>query len=135
MTHDEVQAWLDRYIEAWASYDPAAIGDLFTTDAEYRYHPSDPPITGREAIVARLDRAGRRRQRPRRARHLGCPATSRSRSTATGRSSMGWSRYYTDATKSTVRDVYDNVYLLEFGPDGRCRSFTEFFVERPKDRI
>jgi hypothetical protein len=27
------------------------------------------------------------------------------------------------------------VYLLEFGSDGRCSSFTEYFVERPKDRI
>jgi hypothetical protein len=33
-----------------------------------------------------------------------------------------------------VRDVYDNAYLLEFGADGRCRSFTEFYVERPKGR-
>ena len=47
---------------------------------------------------------------------------------------VGWSRYYTDTTQSTVRDIYDNVYLLEFGPDGRCSSFTEYFVERPKDR-
>jgi hypothetical protein len=47
---------------------------------------------------------------------------------------VGWSRYYTDTSKATVRDVYDNAYLLEFGPDGRCRSFTEFYVERPKGR-
>jgi len=33
-----------------------------------------------------------------------------------------------------VRDIYDNVYLLEFAPDGRCRSFTEYFVQRPSDR-
>jgi uncharacterized protein (TIGR02246 family) len=51
MTRDDVQAWIDRYIAVWASYDPEAIGDLFTTDAEYRFHPSDPPITGRDAIV------------------------------------------------------------------------------------
>jgi hypothetical protein len=48
---------------------------------------------------------------------------------------VGWSRYYTDASKSAVRNVWDNVYLLEFGPDGRCSSFSEWYVERPKDRI
>ena len=41
MTHDDVQAWLDRYVAAWAAYDAAAIGDLFSEDARYRYHPSD----------------------------------------------------------------------------------------------
>ena len=30
MTHDDVQEWLDRYVEAWRSYDEAAIGDLFS---------------------------------------------------------------------------------------------------------
>jgi hypothetical protein len=51
MTREEVQAWLDRYIEAWSSYDAGAIGDLFSDDARYRYHPSDEGFVGREAIV------------------------------------------------------------------------------------
>lgn len=29
MTHDDVQDWLDRYVVAWRTYDPAAIGELF----------------------------------------------------------------------------------------------------------
>ena len=47
---------------------------------------------------------------------------------------VGWSRYYTDASKTTVRDMWDNAYLLQFDADGRCRAFTEFFVDRPEDR-
>ena len=47
---------------------------------------------------------------------------------------VGWSRHYTDTSRTKVRDMYDNSYLLAFGPDGQCRSFTEFFVERPTDR-
>ena len=31
-----VAAWLNRYIDAWRSYDPQAIGDLFTEGATYR---------------------------------------------------------------------------------------------------
>jgi hypothetical protein len=134
MTHDKVRNWLDRYISAWASYDPGAIGDLFTTDAEYRFHPSDPPVTGREAIVrAWTEPSGDASARDE-------PGTWDAQyepfSVDGDRAvAVGWSRYYTNTTRSTVRDIYDNAYLLEFGPGGQCRSFTEFFVERPKDRI
>jgi hypothetical protein len=33
MTRDEVQDWLDRYVDAWRSYDADAIGELFSEDA------------------------------------------------------------------------------------------------------
>ncbi len=51
MTHDEVQAWLDSYIEAWTTYDPDKIGALFTEDASYKYHPGGGETVGRDAIV------------------------------------------------------------------------------------
>ena len=53
MTRDDVPRWLDRYVEAWRSYDPDAIRALFSADAEYRYHPWDAP--------ARRPRRDRRR--------------------------------------------------------------------------
>jgi hypothetical protein len=133
MTRDDVQGWLDRYIAAWAAYDAAAIGDLFTVDARYRYHPSDEGFEGREAIVrAWLEPSGdaSTRDEPGTWEAQYEPyAVDGDRAVA-----VGWSRYYADATKSTVTDLWDNVYLLEFADDGRCRAFTEFFVERPKDR-
>ncbi len=55
MTHDDLQTWLDRYVDAWLSYDPVRIGDLFSPDAEYRFHPwheGDRVLRGRAAIVA-----------------------------------------------------------------------------------
>src|SRR4051794_13304512 len=51
MTHDDASRWLTAYIDAWRSYDAAAIGALFSDDAESRYHPWDEPVQGREAIV------------------------------------------------------------------------------------
>ena len=48
---------------------------------------------------------------------------------------VGWSRYYKDASRTTIDNVWDNVYLLEFAPDGRCRLFVESYVERPSDRL
>jgi hypothetical protein len=134
MTRDDVQVWLDRYIEAWASYDPAAIGDLFTSDAQYRFHPSDAGFVGRDAIVRSwLEPAGEASTRDEPGTwdaHYEPFSVAGDRAVA-----VGWSRYYTDTSKSTVQNVWDNVYLLEFGADGRCSSFTEYFVERPKDRF
>ena len=54
MTHDALQRWLDAYVDAWRTYDPAAIGALFAEDATYAYHPYDEGeevVRGREAIV------------------------------------------------------------------------------------
>jgi uncharacterized protein (TIGR02246 family) len=133
VTHDDVQAWLDRYVAAWAAYDPAAIGDLFTEDAVYRYHPSDDGFVGRDAIVrAWVEPSGDASTRDEPGTweaHYEPFTVSGDRAVA-----IGSSRYYSDASKSTVQNLWDNVYLLEFGPDGRCSSFTEYFVERPKDR-
>lgn len=134
MTRDDVQRWLDRYVAAWAADDAQAIGDLFTDDARYRFHPSDEGFVGRDAIVRSwLDPSGDASTRDE-------PGTWEAeyepfvvggdRAVA-----VGWSRYYTDTSKATIRFVFDNAYLLEFGEDGRCRAFTEFYVERPKDRV
>jgi hypothetical protein len=54
MTRDDVQRWLDRYIDAWRSNDRAAIEALFTEDAAYRYRPyggDEHAAIGRDAIV------------------------------------------------------------------------------------
>ena len=134
MTRDDVQAWLDRYIAAWAAYDADAIGDLFTDDAIYRFHPSDDGFVGRDAIVrAWLEPSGDASGRDE-------PGTWEARYepfTVDGNRAVavGWSRYFTDASKTSIEDLWDNVYLLEFGPDGRCRMFVESYVQRPSDRL
>src|SRR2546427_13052359 len=51
---EELQAWLDGYVEAWRSNDPVQGGALFTEDARYYTHPFRDPWEGREAIVADL---------------------------------------------------------------------------------
>src|SRR6476646_11667036 len=48
MTHEQVKQWLAAYSKAWESYDPQAIGELFSADAAYYYHPYDEPTRGRE---------------------------------------------------------------------------------------
>jgi hypothetical protein len=47
----EVDRWLQAYVEAWKSYDGEQIGDLFSEDVRYRYHPYDEPVVGRAELV------------------------------------------------------------------------------------
>jgi hypothetical protein len=116
MTHDDFARWLDRYVDAWRTYDPAAIGALFAEDAEYRYRPWEAPLRGREAIVtdwlANQDEPGtwQAEYRP--------WAWDGDHGVATG-----VSRYDDADGKRT----YHNVFLCRFDEAGRCREFTEVF--------
>jgi len=126
MDRSAVQAWLDRYVEAWKSYDQAAIEALFAPDATYRYHPYDKDaLEGRDAIVRNWlddrDVAGTYDA------HYEPYAVEGDRAVA-----IGWSRYYEDASKAKLIREYRNVYLLLFDPEGRCTEFTEFFMETPE---
>ena len=122
MDRPTLQRWLDDYVAAWRSNDAAAIGELFTADAEYRYHPADEPVFGRDAIVASWleepDEPGTwdAWYEP--------FAVEGARGVATGVST------YFDPDGSPDR-VYDNVFVLEFDDEGRCTSFTEWFRQRP----
>ena len=46
MDKTEVDRWLRAYVDAWKSYDPDQIGELFAEDVKYRYHPYDHPVEG-----------------------------------------------------------------------------------------
>ncbi len=103
----QVQRWLDAYTGAWLTYDPGAIGALFTDDAEYRWHPWDEGgavARGREAIVAAW---------------------------LENRDAVGMSFYYTDDTQATLDRAYHNLWVLRFGDEGRCREFTEWYMQAP----
>jgi hypothetical protein len=52
-----VRAWIDGYVRAWNSNDPADIRALFTQEAAYYTEPYGPPWEGRDEIVHQwLDR-------------------------------------------------------------------------------
>ena len=52
MGDEAAQDWLDRYVDAWMSYDPDDVSGLFSEDVAYRWHPYGEPIVGRDAVVA-----------------------------------------------------------------------------------
>ncbi len=129
LSRDHVQAWLDRYVEAWKSYSPDDIGALFAPEAEYRYYPWDSPVVGRDAIVRSWTQpsgAGSARDEPGTYDARYEPyAIEGDRAVA-----VGWSRYWADASRSTIRQTFDNCFLLRFNGQGECSSFTEFYMER-----
>lgn len=129
MTRADVQRWLDRYVAAWHAYDPTAIADLFTEDAEYRYHPyDDEPVRGRAAIVHDWlnpggDAANRDRLGTVEATYTAFAADGE-RAVAIGETS------YRSEPGGPVERHYFNAWLLEFDADGRCRSFVEYYMQR-----
>lgn len=127
VTHESVQAWLDAYEHAWETYDRAEVADLFTEDAEYRWHPADDPEVGRDAIAeAWVNPGGNASDRDAPGTYLGeyhPYAVDGNRAVA-----IGTSTYWSDASRSKVERIYYNNWLLEFGEDGRCRSFTEYWM-------
>jgi ketosteroid isomerase-like protein len=120
VTREQVQAWLDAYVEAWRSYDEAAIRALFADDVTYVYHPYDEPLIGPAAIVESW--LGDRDE----------PGT--------------WEASYAPAlldgdtaiakgeTRYTVRGgaVFSNLFELDFDAAGRCTRFVEWYLQHPK---
>ncbi|WP_151084111.1 nuclear transport factor 2 family protein [Nocardioides cynanchi] len=133
MDRDSAQAWLDRYVAAWRSYDPTAIGDLFSADVTYRYHPDDEPTVGREAVVASWlgegdDSGASTRDAPGTYDASYTPfAVDGDRVVATGTST------YRDAPGGPVTKVFHNCFLMSFDDEGRCREFTEFYTQERHD--
>jgi hypothetical protein len=124
MEQAELRRWLDEYVDAWKSYDEAAIGALFSEDASYRYHPWDDAadtVHGREAIVAAW--LGERDDPGSWTAEYHPWAIDGDRAVA-----VGVSRYL-DADGAVERE-YHNVFLCRFDAEGRCRDFTEVFIRR-----
>jgi hypothetical protein len=118
VSHEQVQRWLDDYIAAWRSYDEAAIRALFADDVRYAYHPYDEPLQGVAAVVESW--LGDRDEPGSWEAAYEPSLVAADRAIATGES-----RYANG-------NVFSNLFDLEFGADGRCTRFTEWYVLQPK---
>ena len=130
MTREDVDRWLAVYVEAWTTYDRAKVEALFAEDIAYRYHPADEPIHGREAVVESWLGEGDHADASTRDEPGTYEASYRAIAVdgdvavATGISS------YRDGPGGPVARVYDNCFVMRFDSEGRCREFTEWFVQR-----
>ena len=131
MEREEVARWLDDYVEAWRTYDRDRIAALFASDVEYRYHPYDEPIRGRDAVVeswlgegSHEDASTRDAEGTYDASYAPV-ALDGDVAVATGSST------YFERPGGPVAKIYDNCFVIRFDDDGRCREFTEWFIKRP----
>lgn len=126
-----VDRWLEAYMEAWQSYDHARVGALFADNVQYRYHPYDDPIQGREAVVASWlgdgdTAAGSARDVPGTYEAIyHAIAVDQDVAIATGTTA------YRAAPGGPVDRTFDNCFVMRFDAAGRCTAFTEWFMERP----
>ena len=118
MNLDDVERWMDGYVRAWTSNDPADVGGLFTDDATYRTEPSAHPWIGREQIVKEwLD--GR-----------DDPGTWEFRFEPMALAgSIAFVRGWTTYTDEDPHRVYDNLWVIQLADDGRASDFTEWYVK------
>ena len=121
LSRDRFGSWLDRYIEAWRSRDPDAIGALFSADCAYSYQGGHTPVAGREAIVASwLDDAD---QRPWEAAYEPLAIEDEVHV------AIGSTRYLDEA--GAVEVEYSNIFVCRFDEAGQCREFSEWFLRAP----
>ncbi len=117
MTREDVQRWLDAYVEAWRSYDPIAIGALFSDDAAYSYHPYDEPLRGRQAII---ESWLSERDDP------GSWEASYTPLMLDGEHAIA-----TGETRYTDGAIYSNLWVMRFANDHRCTEYVEWFMNHP----
>ena len=112
-----VAAWVERYVQAWNTNDPADIGSLFSEDAVYQTGPFDTPWKGRETIVrewlGRQDAPGTTTFR------YEVLAVDGNRGIV-----RGWTTYHTPPGE------FSNVWLIVLDESGRCREFVEWWVQK-----
>jgi ketosteroid isomerase-like protein len=131
MNHATAQDWLDRYVEAWMSYDPDNISSLFSEDIAYRYHPYDEPIAGRDAVVASwLGQSASGDASTRDApgtygAEYSPVAVDGDTVVATGTSQ------YRETPEGPIVRTYENCFIMRFDDEGRCCEFTEYYIRRP----
>jgi len=111
-----LRTWMEGYLRAWRSNDPAEIGALFSDDALYYTTPYREPWRGREGIVAGwLDRKDTE----------GTWEFSWEPVVVTGEG-LGIVQGQTTYLDQDQR--YSNLWVMRFAPDGRCTEFTEWWM-------
>ena len=124
MNVQQLEAWVAAYVRAWETNDPEDIGRLFAEEAVYFTAPFREPLRGRERIVAdwleRKDEPGTWAFASE--VHAICD-------------DLGFVRGRTDyaATANAPATTYSNLWEIRLDAEGRCTSFTEWWMEHPRE--
>ena len=112
-----VSAWLAAYELAWRSPGTERLAELFTPGATYTTAPYEPPVEGLAAL-ARMWEAERAGPGEAFAMRAEVVAVDQARATAVARVAVD----YGDPVTQSYRDLW----VMRFGPDGRCAAFEEW---------
>jgi hypothetical protein len=121
-TDAAARRWVEAYERAWASNDEADIATLFEMDAEYRYDPWSEPERGLEEIVESWLKS--RDEPDSYTFEWDVVGIDGDRAFVQGRTVYG-------PTADLGERTYRNLWVLDLSPDGRARSFTEWYMKEP----
>jgi hypothetical protein len=118
LTLEHFSRWMESYGRASEEGDPRASADLFTQDACYYESPFDDPIEGRDAIYEYWLR--------------GAQTLKDKESTfeiLAVRGNLGIARWQVKFTaiESNKRISLDCLFVVEFGENGLCQTFREWW--------
>jgi ketosteroid isomerase-like protein len=116
-----LEEWVQAYLKAWASDDPADIAALFTEEARYFTEPYAKPWVGRGKIVAEWIARG----------DSGTEWSFEHKIVAECEDAgvvRGVTRYGPEAP-GEMGKTYHNLWLVRLDPEGRAREFTEWWMK------
>jgi len=122
-----VRQWLDAYVAAWRTYDPAAIEDLWSTDAVW-HRPFGVRASGSAAITGEWLRD--------RDEYGFSDFDAQYEPVAMDAGLVvvhGRTVFFADGTRE-IDTAYDNLWLLRFDEAGRCSEFHEWYADRDDEQ-
>jgi hypothetical protein len=131
LDRSKVDSWLMSYVEAWKTYDRASIEALFTEDIQYRWHPYDEPVSGRQAVVDAWLGESAAPGASTRDEQGTYDATYKAIAVDGDTAVSVGATTYLSRPGGSIDRVYDNCFVMRFDDDGRCVEFTEWYMRRP----
>ncbi len=121
LTRAHFKKWMETYGRASAENDPLRSANLFAENARYYETPFAEPMIGRETIFEYWND---------RARNLKDKVSTFEILSVNGNRGIAhWQSKFT-VIESGKRLALDCVFIVEFGDDGLCRTFREWWHTR-----
>jgi hypothetical protein len=108
-------AWIEGYERCWRSEGTQRLRELFTEEARYRHSPYADPIIGLDAIALDWEQE---REGPDEVFTMGAEIIAVEGDTGVARITVRYGE--------PVEQEYVDLWLVQFGDDGRCTAFEEW---------
>jgi ketosteroid isomerase-like protein len=115
MDRDDVTAWVTDYEAAWRAAGTEALAGIFAVDARYQQGPYDEPVSGLPAIERMWEAE---RDGPGEVFDMTSEIVAADGDTAVVRVQVRYGH--------PVEQEWRDMWVIRFGPDGRCVSFEEW---------